>query len=182
MREIISEAIKSRKNGLLIELIKKRVQNRPILKSFFEEWKPVALLAKDFYKDFKDAAFTAKEKIEIFSPFTHTQRVDALIEEIFSKLPRNIRIKIHTLEPTSKSIKSQFYHQKAIDALSNLENVEIVLRKNMHEKAVFIDNDICYLGSLNVLAGSDSDYMLKINSKELTKSFLQLMYILEENE
>jgi len=185
IRERVGKVVKKRvREGLLFPRLAERVRQRPILKSFFEEWKPESLDAQDFFEDFRKEALRAKDCVIIFSPFTYKIRVNNLIKTVFSDLnKRNIKVEVHTLDPEVRSIRKKRDHKENIKKLKD-ENVEVIPRKNMHEKAVFVDNRTSYLGSLNVLSGRErggSDYMLKFESEELTKYFQLFIEVLEDN-
>lgn len=166
-----------KRGGVLAEVVSEWLKSRPVLRAAFEEWKPKQLSAKEFYEDFKRNVVKAEEFIEIFSPFTHTKRVEELCG-IFKTLPSQVVIIVHTLGPEVRSIKSKKYHEECLKMLGEV-GVDLILRRNMHEKAVFIDKKLCYLGSLNVLSGSEADYMLKFESTELNETFLRFIYMLE---
>jgi len=180
LRKIAGEVIKERaREGPLIKRLAQRIRQRPLLESFFNEWKPKRLTAQKFYEDFIREASQARDHVIIFSPFSYTKRVNELLRLFSNLTKRKVKVEVHTLNPSSRSIKSWSGHKENINNLRNA-NVKIVLRKNMHEKAVFIDGRTSYLGSLNVLSGGKSDYMLKFESEELTKIFQSFIELLEE--
>lgn len=169
-----------RKEGPLIRVLKES----PVLEKLFEDLKPESLYADDFYNRFIRDIADSKEYIIIYSPFISRSRFNTIFPKIAKAANRGVSITIHTKNPDSWGVWNKEIHRKAIEEMKKNErkNISVTIRELMHEKAAIIDGKISYMGSVNMLSsrGGSSDYMLRFENPDLTKSFMIFLEILAE--
>jgi hypothetical protein len=137
----------------------------------------------DFDSDLKRELINAKEgeEILIFSPFTHKEKIQDILPFLKEAMKKGVSVTVQTLDPEFfSSIRQKqkgLFQQENIEVLKNA-GVEVVTRKNMHEKAVIIGERVAYLGSTNPLSklGGEADYMLKFTNPELVRAFYYFLF------
>jgi len=201
MRKIVRDALKKIKElrmeyGPLVKLAEKSekfkslVESSPILKPVLDRLKPEALTPEKFDEEFWAKLNALKEGSEvfIFSPYLSWKRIYDYRKAMEEAIKRGVLITVHTLHPDHWSIKNKKKHDSCIKLLEGIKvgenGVNVVLRRNMHEKAVIIrgEENVAYFGSLNVLSKVDmekgGDYMLKFTHQEIVdalQAFIQTL-------
>ncbi len=124
----------------------------------------------EFYRAFLRDLSEAQERCVIFSPFISRRRLDALAPHFDDASSRGVRITCYT-----KS-KDEISQPELLQKLSGLVAAARE-RRDMHEKVVLIDNNIAYLGSLNVLSntGRTGELMLRLLGQETSSRLTQWM-------
>ncbi len=123
---------------------------------------------KDFEVVCKVDMSKAKKSIVIFSGFITEQRV-AAYESLFRlKIAEGIKIKCVTRPP---SRNGSIPEESGKLALNGLEAMGCIVdtRSNIHEKAVIIDGEIAWFGSLNPLSHTSktAEMMARVQNKKL---------------
>ena len=111
----------------------------------------------------------AKKWVVIFSGFSTPKRI-AFWSDIFrQKISEGVKIRCITRSPKNQGNIDVETAQEAIEQLVNL-GVIVDLRQQIHEKTIFIDEDILWTGSLNPLShsGKTEEIMLRDSSKQLS--------------
>ena len=111
----------------------------------------------------------AKKWIVIFSGFCTPKRI-AFWSDIFrQKLQEGVKIRCVTRSPRNQGNIDPELVSEAIKQLVKL-GVIVDLRHEIHEKTIFIDEDIFWYGSLNPLShtGKTEESMLRAPSKQLS--------------
>ncbi|AKO65736.1 hypothetical protein VI34_03115 [Methylophilales bacterium MBRSG12] len=123
-------------------------------------------------KTFDKAVFedvrAAKKSVVIFSGFSTPNRI-AIWSDLFrQKISEGIKIRCVTRSPRNQGNIDEGLANEAINALTKI-GVVVDLRHEIHEKAVFIDENIFWYGSLNPLShtGKTEESMLRVPSKQL---------------
>ncbi len=171
------KVLEKRKEGPLIRILK----DSHVLEKLFEDLKPESLDADDFYNKFIPEIADSKEEIIIYSPFISRDRFNTIISQIAKVAKSGVSVTVHTLNSDSWWVKKKKFHQKAIEELKK-NNIDVTVRKLMHEKAAIIDGKISYMESVNILScrGGSSDYMLRFENPDLTKGFMIFLETLAE--
>jgi len=105
----------------------------------------------------------------IFSPFITKKRIDCFVNIFRFLIDKGVKLYIVTRPVEEQVNKSEF---RSLVKYLEQAGVKLIYRKKLHEKVAFIDDKVCWLGSLNILSHSDSsEYMLSIRTEE---SILQL--------
>ena len=111
----------------------------------------------------------AKKWIVIFSGFSTPKRI-AFWSDIFrQKISEGVKIKCVTRSPNNQGNIDSENAREAIEQLVNL-GVIVDLRQQIHDKTIFIDEDIIWTGSLNPLShtGNTEETMIRDSSKQLS--------------
>ena len=131
-----------------------------------------------FLSKLKSDIQAAKKKIIIYSPFMTEKAVSPLLPYLKDSINNgcNIVVITKTIDEVSPGLQSQ--KQKCELGLTQC-GIHIIHKKGMHEKVIIIDDDIVWIGSLNVLSfgGTTKEVMCKIISKEGAKEFAEIFDI-----
>ena len=122
---------------------------------------------KTFEKDLKKA----KKSIVIFSAFCTEKRTAYWGDILRQKKEEGLKIRVVTRGPVNQGAVLKETATLAIKSLIKLK-INVDLRKDIHQKMVFIDDDILWYGSLNVLSyggkSTQAETIMKINSKAMS--------------
>ncbi|MEC9205689.1 MAG: AAA domain-containing protein [Pseudomonadota bacterium] len=136
---------------------------KPVSTTKYKDREVTTCDEKTFYETLKPDLHKAKKWIIIYSPFCTEKRVAWWADIIRKKTEEGVIIKC-VIRPPDMRNPSQSY--KAYQLLIDLGAI-IDLRYEMHQKYIWIDNDIFWVGSLNALSHNNSEEtMLRtINNK-----------------
>ncbi len=120
--------------------------------------------AGTFYPAFEADCRAAQQEIVIFSPFM-TERATARLVELWrAKIAEGVRVRLVTKPPGEQG---PLLEQRLPELIGSLRDIGVVidLRARMHEKVVFIDRKVVWVGSLNVHSHRDtSELMIRLES------------------
>ncbi|MGO8762561.1 MAG: AAA domain-containing protein [Desulfobaccales bacterium] len=120
----------------------------------------IVVTQENFYAILKNDITKAKEKVIIYSAFITIDRLSALEPSIRAATERGIRFYVIT-----KALGDRNKHDLTTYRMleRTLENwgVIVIHKRNMHEKLLFIDDDIIWIGSLNTLSFSDTQEIME---------------------
>jgi len=100
-------------------------------------------------------------------------------KEIRDALDRGISIIVVTRPPEQGQVGNVYWHRKCIELLEgNRIRVVTVKEPRLHFKAVIIDDEIIYVGSINPLSvitvkEIPSDYMIRFESEALVDEIVE---------
>jgi hypothetical protein len=124
----------------------------------------------EFYRQFLLDLSAARTRCVIFSPFVGARRVADLRAHLDAACARGV--KVHVFTKTASELGDS-------RALETLGSAGVILRErlDMHEKVVLIDDDVAYIGSLNVLSnnGRTGEVMLRMPGSETNLRLTQWM-------
>ncbi len=128
-----------------------------------------------FFDYFLNDIKLCKERLIIYSPFMTYNRVGDLLKNFKEAISRNVEIIVITKSLSDRNKRDVQTYQKIEEELKSI-GVNIVYKKGMHEKLVFIDDIIVWNGSLNALSnsGNTSEIMHRIRNDKITKEFEEL--------
>lgn len=121
-----------------------------------------------FYRQFAKDLAQAREGVMIVSPFTAEPAINRWIQSFRDLIAKNVKIAVFTKPPEEKldSADALQMHDLLEEVVGPLQIVP-----KMHEKLAVIDNEIAWVGSLNILShGSASEIMLRIQSPDFATS------------
>ncbi|RLF21476.1 MAG: hypothetical protein DRN15_11125 [Thermoprotei archaeon] len=170
--------------GPLRKLLEERMKKGPLLKRLREQFFSAASKVYDadrFHVSLLDDIKTAKGLVVIISPFLNKLRVEKFInaKEVKEALGRGIRIVVVTRPPEPKEVSNVDEHKECIKALEDRGIKTITIKEpKLHFKAVIIDNEIIYLGSINPLSiitikEIPADYMIRFESEALVDEIIE---------
>lgn len=134
---------------------------------------------EDVFNDyFMSDIKTFKKRLIIYSPFMTEARLSVLLPAFVDaiKLGREIIIITKALADRGKNEVAQY--RKCEKELQNI-GVSILHKKGMHEKLIFIDSDVVWIGSLNALSftGLTGEVMHRHADSNLTMEYEKLFDI-----
>jgi phosphatidylserine/phosphatidylglycerophosphate/cardiolipin synthase-like enzyme len=121
-----------------------------------------------------------KNHIIIFSPFLNLTRVKLFLSTpkgIVDALKRGVRVVVVTRPAVKKWVGDPDEHRECIKALMEA-GIKVMEIEALHFKAVIIDDEIIYLGSINILSllpieYYPPDYMVRFESEALTDEIIE---------
>ncbi len=174
LRKRIGKTLAKRaKSGILFQ----KVLERPFFEAAIKELKCKDLDVDDFYQDFKKELKSDKTKeVEIYCPFTSElrwQKIEPWLARAFKRKVK-IVVYINSIENPFIHSKREVFHQKVIDWLKK-NGGEVLEFKFMHQKGVFFDDRLAYVGSLNIFSFSPlgretTDIMLRFEVPQVVKA------------
>ena len=135
-----------------------------------------------FYEAFIKDLKKAKEDVIIESPYITCNRMSNF-EHIFKKLiDRGVKVYIITRSPDEHTLELSRQAELEISIFEEIGVQVLLCAGNHHRKMAFIDREILWEGSLNILSqGWSREFMRRIESKRLTLEtfkFLKLSKVL----
>jgi len=126
----------------------------------------------NFYNLLENDIRKCKKNIIIVSPYLGIKRI-SLLESLFRLLKsRNVSIVIWTKDPLDLATKSK-QHEELAKRLKQL-GAEVMFRPGTHEKAVILDENISYYGSLNPLSSINTrETTFRIENKAFAKTLIE---------
>ena len=120
----------------------------------------------------------AKKYIAIYSGFYTVNRVNDLLPILLSKISSGIKIRVVLPPPSRNGSMSESDSEMVAEKLE-ANGILVEFRAKIHQKAVLIDNDIAWFGSLNPLSfsGATEESMLRIEQKDITGTFAANMSV-----
>ena len=109
-----------------------------------------------FYRDVNNA----REQLIIYAPFLSKNRLSEEIPLFINAVSRGVKVRIFTKTVEELNKSQQATHRDCISALRE-HGLDVIIKKNMHEKIILIDKRIVWVGSLNALSynGETSEFM-----------------------
>jgi len=119
--------------------------------------------------------------LEVLPPCLHMDKVQKFIstKEVRDVLDRGIPIIVVTRPPEQDQVGNTYWHRKCVELLEeNGIRVVTVKEPRLHFKAVIIDDEILYIGSINPLSvvtvrEIPSDYMIRFESEALVDEIVE---------
>jgi len=121
----------------------------------------------------------AKRRIVIYSAFITPDRLGQLEPPIRAAIERGVRIYVVTKARDDRSKQELRIYQMLERTLNNW-GVIVIHKRRMHEKLVFIDDEILWMGSLNPLSFSNTqEVMERRASRKVVDDFIQTLRLNE---
>jgi hypothetical protein len=139
----------------------------------------VVLTQNDFYRVLSSDFEAANSRIIIYSPFATIDRVSFLLPQLQAAVERGVEVYVVT-----KALSERSRHE--LSTIKVLENqltqtgIAVIHKLRMHEKMVFVDEDVTWSGSLNPLSFSNTqEIMERRKSKTVLKDYFQILRLHE---
>lgn len=180
---MILERFKEEK-GPLRKALEERMKRGPLFKKLREQFFKAVTRVYDadrFYVSLLDDIKNAKSLVVVISPFLNRFRVQKFVSarEIKDAVNRGVSIIVITRPPEPKKVGDVKEHKDCIEALKKAGlKVVTVKEPTLHFKAVIIDNEVIYLGSINPLSiltyrEIPADYMIRFESEALVDEIIE---------
>lgn len=137
----------------------------------------IILTQEDFYNYLSADINNSKNKIIIYSPFITRSRFNSLKLLLEGALERNVKIYLITKSLQERN-RTEVYDYKEFENIIKQMGIMIIHKKGMHEKLIFVDEDIVWIGSLNILSFSNTqEIMERRESKEIQDAYKRVLMI-----
>ena len=139
----------------------------------------VVITQADFFRLLSTDLTRARKSVIIYSPFMTQDRVAFLMPQLQAAVSRGVFIIIITKSLSERSA-SEVSQIRRIETQLTEIGVVIMHKMRMHEKLVFIDDDITWSGSLNPLSFSNTqEVMERRKSKAVLNDYFQILRLQE---
>lgn len=133
---------------------------------------------KDFSLVCREDMKRAKNRIDIFSGFVTSQRISVYESIIREKTNNGVVVRCVTRPPRTNGSITKEEGKIALNALETWGCI-VDTRASIHEKAVIIDDEIVWFGSLNPLSHTTktNEMMARVESTEIASQILNFLSI-----
>lgn len=130
----------------------------------------------EFDSFFKQDIQKCHSSLIIFSPFLTIQRISELLPYITDAINRGCNVTVVT-KTMSERRTAELGTYLSCETILKQQGVKIIHKKGMHEKFVFVDQNIFWNGSLNALSfgGSTGEFMERCDDEEYTMKVRQML-------
>lgn len=112
-----------------------------------------------------------RDQVIIYSPFIASERLSYLQPALRAASGRGVRVYIVTKTLQERGQRRLSEYRKLEKSLSDWGMI-VIHKRRMHEKLAFIDKDIIWTGSLNILSFRDTEeYMERRQSKQVFQDY-----------
>jgi hypothetical protein len=135
----------------------------------------IVVTQADFFRVLSTDFTRTKKSIVIYSPFMTHDRVAFLLPQLQAAISRGASVVIITKALSERS-GSEISQIRKIEIQLSEIGVIVMHKMHMHEKLVFIDDDIIWSGSLNPLSFSNTqEVMERRKSKAVLDDYFQIL-------
>jgi len=139
----------------------------------------IVVTQADFFRILSMDLSRAKSRIIIYSPFMTQDRLSFLMPQLQAASLRGVAVFIITKSHSERS-KSELGHIRRMEEHLSEIGVVVMHKMRMHEKLIFIDDDITWSGSLNPLSFSNTqEVMERRKSKAVLDDYFQILRLQE---
>ena len=141
----------------------------------FEKWADMLLAAtkvvgepvsgelyteRNFWAQFLQDIKRVKQRLIILSPFVSVRRSGMFMDYFRAMIGRGIEIRLYT-RPVNQQISEMASQSEIVVGQLRSVGVNVIERRNMHQKVAILDNDVAWEGSLNILSHRDSGEQMR---------------------
>jgi len=141
-------------------------------------FKRMVVTQTDFYRAVCQDIDKAANRVVIYSPFITQERLGYLEPHIKAAVERGVSLYVVTKahEDRKKDLRQyRFLEQSLVDW-----SVRLIHKLRMHEKLVFLDDNLLWVGSLNPLSFTDTqEVMERRESKEVVQDYANAIQLQE---
>jgi HKD family nuclease len=128
-----------------------------------------------FFKVYLNDIENARHNVVIVSPFITKKRAAQMIGNFDALLKRQVKVTIVTRPETDFNDKKQTALKDIFKMLEDA-GVQILLKSNIHQKFVVIDNRISWYGSINLLSfGWSEESIMRLVSGNIANELLRCL-------
>ena len=139
----------------------------------------IVVTQESFYAVLRNDITKAKEKIIIYSAFITIDRLSALEPSVRAATERGIRFYVITKALGDRG-KRDLTTYRMLERTLVKWGVIVIHKRNMHEKLIFIDDEIIWIGSLNTLSFSDTQEIMERRvSQSVLNDYVQTLKLNE---
>jgi len=139
----------------------------------------IVITQVDFYRLLSSDIMKAQNCVIIYSPFITSDRLAFLLPQFQAATEKGVQIFVITKAFSERS-KSELATIRIIEKQLSEIGIILIHKLRMHEKLVFIDDDITWSGSLNPLSFSNTqEIMERRKSKTVLRDYFQILRLQE---
>jgi hypothetical protein len=139
----------------------------------------IVVTQQHFYPLLRGDISRSKHRVIIYSPFLTTDRFSYIEHQIRSAIERGIRIYVITKALSDRN-KREVSNYRMLEQSLREWGVVVIHKGRMHEKLVFVDDVIIWVGSLNTLSYSDTrEIMERRVSKTVVEDYAKTLRLNE---
>jgi hypothetical protein len=132
-----------------------------------------------FYRHLFGDLAAAKERIVIYSAFLTQDRLAAVQPQLRAAVERGVSVWVVTKELEDRN-KQQRPHYRQLEQSLRSWGVEMAHKSRMHEKLVFVDDDVVWHGSLNPLSFTNTqEIMARYENRSVAEHFAKTVRLEE---
>jgi hypothetical protein len=120
----------------------------------------LVMTQEHFYPYLRSDLESARRRVVIYSPFITEKRIGELHTALLSCADRGVQVFVITKTQGERSGGERATYAEHIRTLESW-GVVVIPKKNMHEKLVFVDDDVIWSGSLNPLSYSNTQEIME---------------------
>ena len=137
----------------------------------------VVVTQEDFYRFLLHDVLHARTRIVIYSPFITQNRLAELGPLLRAAVERGVRVFVVTKARSERGKREKGMYRMLENTLSAWD-ITVIHKQNMHEKLVFIDEDILWEGSLNPLSFSNTvEHMERRKNKRVFDDYASTIWL-----
>lgn len=131
-----------------------------------------------FFDFFLEDLKNFKKRLILYSPFITENRISNLLPYFADKINAGKEIVVVTKALSDRGKRELSQYEKIENELSKI-GVFVIHKKGMHEKLIFVDDNIVWMGSLNALSftGETGEIMHRHHSEEIAKEYQKIFDI-----
>ncbi len=131
-----------------------------------------------FFDYFLEDVRTFKKRMIIYSPFMTENRLAMLLPFFADSIAMGKSIMVVTKALSDRGKTELMQYKKIEEELTSI-GVSVIHKKGMHEKLVFIDESVVWMGSLNALSfsGETGEIMHRHQDKEIAQEYHKIFDI-----
>ena len=120
----------------------------------------VVVTQQHFYSMFRSDIARARHRVIIYSPFVTESRLAQLGPQLRAAVERGVRVHVVTKAHENRP-KTELSHYCMLERALADWGVTVVHKRGMHEKLIFVDDDVLWSGSLNPLSFRDTQEVME---------------------
>jgi hypothetical protein len=133
-----------------------------------------------FYSVLQSDIAGARQRIVIYSAFLTQDRLGQLAPQLRAAVERGVRVYVVTKARTDRKNRAERANYQSLETALAGWSITVIHKRRMHEKLVFVDDEITWVGSLNPLSFSNTqEIMERRHSRNVAGDYAQTV-LLEE--
>ncbi|MFC1928650.1 AAA domain-containing protein [Chloroflexota bacterium] len=154
-------------------LVARNADSKPISGELYTE--------RNFWAQFLQDIRNVRQRLMILSPFTSVNRAGIFMDYFKAMIGQGVDIRIYT-RPVNQQVSEVASQSEIVVGQLRSIGVNVIERRNMHQKVAILDNDVTWEGSLNILSHRDSgEQMRRFTGESTVDEIIKNLELLEEN-
>jgi superfamily I DNA and/or RNA helicase len=136
---------------------------------------------RNFWARFLQDTKRVRQRLIILSPFVSIRRSGMFMDYFRAMIGRGVEIRVYT-RPVNQQISEMASQSEIVVTQFRSIGVNVIERRNMHQKVAILDNDVAWEGSLNILSHRDSgEQMRRFTGQSAIEEISRDLELLEEH-